>query len=195
MRTTTVTLEQLQTRLEWVLDAPADNAPITTLCVRPAEGERSFVSSMQLDTEKGVVGDRWIRKTWMHLADGSPDPRIQVCLLGARTLELVRTNPDTMPYPGDNIIADMDFSKANLPVGQRLQVGTAVIEVSDVFNNACSKWRQRYGDDALRWINLPENLPLRLRGILCRVVTAGTVTLNDRITKCGTDIPVCPSNR
>lgn len=177
-------LEFLNARREWALDAPKDNAPILTLCVRPAEGEREFTQTLRLDPEQGVVGDRWLRKTWIYLPDGQPDPRIQVCLMGSRVLELVRREGNGAMHPGDNIIADMDFSEANLPVGQRLRVGTAVIEVSDVFNTACSKWQQRYGADSLKWINLPENKPLRLRGILALVVEAGEVRLTDTIRKC-----------
>ncbi|MBD5780509.1 hypothetical protein IEN85_13495 [Pelagicoccus sp. NFK12] len=177
------TLEFLNARRDWVLAAPKDNAPILTLCLRPELGERSFVSSLQLDPKQGVVGDRWIRKTWMYTIDGKPDPRIQVCLLGSRVLQLIRRDPDGMTYPGDNIIADMDFSESNLPVGQRLQIGSAIIEVSDVFNTACSKWNERHGSDSIKWINLPENKEHRFRGILCRVVQAGEVTLTDKIQK------------
>ena len=177
------TLDFLNARRDWVLDAPKDHAPILTLCVRPAEGERTFVSQLELDTKLGVVGDRWSRKTWLHTAEGNPDPRIQVCLLGSRVLQLIRRDPDAMTYPGDNIIADMDFSEANLPVGQRLQVGSAVLEVSDVFNTACSKWQERHGKESIRWINLPENKPHRFRGILCQVVQGGVAKLCDTIRK------------
>lgn len=177
------TLEFLNARRDWALAAPKDNAPILTLCLRPAEGERTFVSSLQFDLENGVVGDRWIQKTWLYTDDGKPDPRIQVCILGSRVQQLVRRDPDGMIYPGDNIIADMDFSEANLPVGQRLQIGSAILEVSDVFNTACFKWNERYGSDSLKWINLPENKPHRLRGLLCQVVQAGTATLADTIQK------------
>lgn len=179
------TLEHLEAQKPWVLDAPKDAAPMLSLCVRPAEGERQFVERIRFDPEQGVVGDRWRRKTWMHLPDGSPDPRIQVCLLGSRVLQLVRREGTAMIHPGDTIIADMDFSEANLPAGQRLQVGTAVLEVSDVFNTGCAKWQQRYGPAALRWINRPENRALRLRGILARVVTAGEATLGDVVRKLG----------
>lgn len=138
---------------------------------------------LQLDPVQGVVGDRWIRKTWIYTPEGNPDPRIQVCILGTRVLQLIRRDPDGMTYPGDNIVADMDFSEANLPVGSQLQAGTAILEVSDVFNTACSKWRQRHGNDSLKWINLPENLPHRLRGVLCKVVQAGEVSLTDTLRK------------
>ncbi|MBC2607698.1 MOSC domain-containing protein [Pelagicoccus albus] len=177
------TLDFLDAHRDWVLDAPKDDAPILTLCVRPNEGEREFVKTLSLDPEQGVVGDRWIRKTWIYTPDGKPDPRIQVCILGSRVLQLIRRDPDGMTYPGDNIIADMDFSEMNMPVGQLLQVGSAVIEVSDVFNTACSKWNVRHGKESIKWINLPENKPHRLRGVLCKVVKAGEVSLTDKIRK------------
>lgn len=176
-------LAQLEARKPWVLEAPKDEAPILALCVRPAEGERRFVERIGFDPERGVIGDRWHWKTWMHLPDGSPDPRIQVCILGTRVLQLVRREGTAMIHPGDTVIADMDFSEANLPAGQRLQVGTAVLEVSDVFNTGCAKWHERYGAATLRWINLPRNRPLRLRGILARVVEAGEATLDDSLRK------------
>lgn len=176
-------LEGLEARKAWVLDAPKDQAPVLALCVRPAEGERRFVERLRFDPEEGVVGDRWRWKTWMYLPDGRPDPRIQVCMLGSRVLQLVRREGSAMTHPGDTVIADMDFSAANLPAGQRLQLGSAVLEVSDVFNTGCAKWHHRYGPAALRWINLPENRPLRLRGILARVVRGGEATLDDAIRK------------
>lgn len=180
---TFASLQYLQAKRDWVLQAPKDNAPIFTLCVRPEEGQREFVETIAFDPDQGIVGDRWIRKTWMHLPDGRPDPRIQVCILGSRVLQLIRPEGANMIYPGDNIIADMDFSEANLPIGQKLQIGTAIIEVSDVFNTACSKWNERHGPDSLKWINLPENKPHRLRGILAQVIQAGTATLEDTIKK------------
>lgn len=176
---TRLTLDQ---KMDWILSSPKDTGAIETLCVRPNEGERDFVQSMQLNVEEGVVGDRWIRKTWMHLEDGSPDPRLQVCMLSSRVLEVVRTDP-AMKHPGDNIVTDLDLSEANLPIGQRLQIGSSVIEVSDVFNTACPKWLARYGAQSIVWINQPDHKPLRLRGVLAKVVVAGEVKITDTINK------------
>jgi MOSC domain-containing protein YiiM len=177
-----VTRRTLDQKMDWILSSPKDEGDIETLCIRPNEGERDYVQSMQLNKEEGVVGDRWIRKTWMHLEDGSPDPRLQVCVLSSRVLATVRTDTSMM-YPGDNIVADLDLSEANLPVGQRLQIGSAVIEVSDVFNTACPKWLARYGADSIVWINLHDHKPLRLRGVLAKVVVAGEVKITDTINK------------
>jgi MOSC domain-containing protein YiiM len=77
----------------------------------------------------------------------------------------------------------MNLSAANMPVGQRLSVGTAIVEVSDMFNTACIKWQQRYGAASLRWINLTENRSHRLRGIMCKIVQDGTVRAGDQLEK------------
>ena len=45
-------------------------------------------------------------------------------------------------------MVDLDLSVANLPVGQRLRIGSAVIEISDIPHNGCGKFRERYGEEA-----------------------------------------------
>jgi len=35
----------------------------------------------------------------------------------------------------------------------------------------------------LRWINMAENRPFRLRGILCKIVQDGVVRVGDRLSK------------
>ena len=40
--------------------------------------------------------------------------------------------------------------------------------LSDVVNDACGKFVQRFGVDAFNFIREPENVPLRLRGIFCQ---------------------------
>lgn len=176
------TAETLAEALPHVLAAPKDDAPIQTLCFRKGFGKRDFRDSLTLTVAEGIPGERWLKHPWMKLADGSPDPRIQLSILGARVVEAVVTEPD-MLHPGDTIIADMDFSEENLPVGTRLQIGTAVVEVSDLWNDACVKWKKRYGKPAFDWVRAPGHPELRLRGVLCRIIEDGEVTLTDRIRK------------
>ena len=66
-----------------------------------------------------------------------------------------------------------------------LQAGSALLRVSDVFNDACVKWRTRYGTGSVEWINEPRNKPLRLRGILCEIIEAGDLEVNGPIRKPG----------
>jgi MOSC domain-containing protein YiiM len=84
---------------------------------------------------------------------------------------------------GDNLIVDLDLSEANIPIGQRLQVGQAVLEVTDLPHTGCSKFVERFGPDAVRYINAAERRALRLRGLYARVLKAGTVQIGDTVQK------------
>lgn len=169
---------ELAAALPHVLAAPKTDAAITCLCLRPAFGERAFPDHIVMTRAEGIPGERWTTLPWSRLADGSPDPRIQVSLLPARVMDLVWQDK-TVPHPGDPIVADLDMSVANLPVGTRIQAGTAVLRVSDLPNNGCAKWKVRYGADAMAWVVADPSL--RLRGVLCSVEVDGVVTKTDRL--------------
>ena len=177
------TTAQLRTALDHVRAAPTDNAPIASLCRRPGFGQREFLTELPLTVDQGIPGDRWLSAPWMKLPDGSPDPRIQVSILPTRVLDAVWLDRDAQPHPGDPIVADLDCSYGNLPIGSHLQAGTAVLEVSDVFNDACVKWKARYGNAAKDWITERENVHLRLRGLLCKIVQDGVLRQTDHLVK------------
>ncbi|MGY6533904.1 MAG: MOSC domain-containing protein [Pararhodobacter sp.] len=177
------TRQELDRALPFIAAAPRDDAPIDMLCLRPDFGERRFVSRIDVTREQGIPGERWGSHPWLRLADGRPHPGIQICILSRRVLDLVWRDRAGTVHPGDTFIVDMDLSEANLPAGQRLRAGSAVLEVSDIFNDACVKWKARYGAPTQEWVRAPENRALRLRGILCRVVVDGVITLGDRLSK------------
>lgn len=166
-----------------ILSAPKDDVPIETLCFRPGYGERVFPDRIQVSAARGIEGERWSKAPWLKLADGSGDPRIQVSILPSRIMNLCWRDRENTPHPGDTIVADIDVTEANMPVGTRLRIGESVIEVSDKFNTACIKWKERYGGESLYWLNHRPYRPLRLRGILCRVVVDGEIRATDRIVK------------
>lgn len=176
-----ITKAALDATLAHVRAAPKDDAPVTGLCLRPGIGLREFPDRIILKKDRGIVGDRWMASPWLRLADGSPHPAIQVSILPQRVLDLVWQDRD-QPHPGDPIVADMDMSEANLPNGTLLQIGTAVVRVSSVFNDGCVKWKVRYGTAAKNWITDDGHPKFRLRGILCSIETDGEVSLGDRIT-------------
>jgi len=175
--------DELNAALPHILAAPKDKAAIEKLCYRPNFGEREYPDSLSLCSDRGVIGDRWLEKSWLKLEDGSSDPRNQICILGKRTLDLIWRDRANVIYPGDNMIADFDFSESNLPSGTELQIGEAVLRVSDVFNDACTKWKARYGAASREWINAPENVPHRLRGVFCQIIHGGEVRLDDELKK------------
>jgi len=166
-----------------VLAAPRDHGSVRLLCARPAPNQRHFPDRLTLTRAVGVLGDFEASQPWLVLADGSPDPRNQVSLMPARVLDLVWRDRDPRLYPGDNIAVDMDLSHANLPTGALLQVGSAVLRVSDEPNDGCAKWKVRCGRDAYAWVRDARHRALRLRGLYCSVEQDGEVALGDRITK------------
>lgn len=174
-----ISANALAAALPYVLMAPKTDAVITSLCLRPGFGERTFPSRIQMTRAAGIPGERWLTLPWIKLPDGSPDPRIQISILPARVMDLVWQNRETTPHPGDPIVADMDMSVANLPTGTLIAAGTAVLRVSDLPNNGCVKWKFRYGSAAMDWIEVDPNL--RLRGVLCSVEVDGEVGLSDRL--------------
>jgi MOSC domain-containing protein YiiM len=58
-----------------------------------------------------------------------------------------------------------------------------VIEVTDAPHLGCQKFRERFGEDALRFVNSTVGRQLRLRGVNARVVRSGRVVVGDPIGK------------
>ena len=178
-----VSTAQLYAALPHIAAAPKTDTRVETLCFRPAFNKRQFPDHLSLTRAQGVPGDRWLTHPWLRLPDGRPDPNIQVSILPLRVMDLVWTDRENTPHPGDTIIADLDTSLANLPAGTLLQAGTAILRVSDEFNDGCVKWKVRYGKDAKDWITAPGHPALRLRGVLCAVEQDGIIRLGDRLAK------------
>ena len=97
------------------------------------------------------------------------------------------TNADCRKKSADDqaaqLYVDLDLSQDNLPPGTHLQIGSAVIEISEKPHTGCTKFAARFGQDALRFVNSPTGRALRLRGLNARIVAAGTVRTGDEIRK------------
>lgn len=178
------TRAELDAALGHIQAAPKDHGCIEQLCLRPDYGLRCFVDEIRVTRAGGIPGERWATRPWVRLPDGAPHPGIQICILSRRVLDLVWRDRENIVHPGDSFITDMDLSEANLPAGQALRAGTATLEVSGIFNDACVKWAARYGQASRELINAPQHRALRLRGILCRVVQDGIIRNGDRVIKC-----------
>ncbi len=172
-----------QKLLELQAKAPKDEAGIEILCVRADLGQRTFPDAIEVDPVKGVIGDRWSRVNWVLKEDGSPDERNQISILPKRIYEGICRQQNDAIHPGDTIVSDLDCSFENLPIGTKLQIGEVVVEVSDVPNYGCEKWRDRYGMDAWKFVAHKDYQNLRLRGFLCQILQAGTIRIDDIIRK------------
>lgn len=172
----------LEPHVDKVAAAPSDIGTIELIVCRPDLGERRILDSAELRPGVGLVGDNYLVRGDRRTADGSADPLGELNIMSARALAAVAgDDPERWKLAGDQMIVDFDLSLANAPAGTRLQVGTATIEVTTKPHNGCVKFSNRFGPDAVRWINSRKDL--RLRGICAVVVTAGTVTTGDTIRK------------
>lgn len=163
------------------LDAPTELGRIDLLVNRPREGVHERVEQLELDTEQGILGDRWQQTAWLKDASGGPDPRVQVSMTASQVMACF--TGDDITRCGDNLYVDFNLTEAELPVGTVLEIGSAHLRVSDVENDACGKFADRFGKDALKFVREPANRPLRLRGIFLQIVRSGSIHLGDTVRK------------
>lgn len=171
---------RFDSQLDAVHQAPRDDGRLELIVRRPAVEERQILDEAQLDLERGLVGDRWAtrdkERTPTYLA-------AQLTLIGTRLLAAIEPDGARWPLAGDQLYVDLDLCEVHLPVGSRLAIGSAMIEVSGEPHTGCAKFSARFGSEALRWINSPLGRAHRLRGLNARVVQAGTVRRGDTIRR------------
>ncbi|MEI7743055.1 MAG: MOSC domain-containing protein [Chloroflexota bacterium] len=163
--------------------APRDHGLIASIIVRPGRDQRTVVTDGVLDPEEGLVGDDWKERGSRFMADGSSDPEAQLTIMSTRVLAAIEPDEARWPLAGDQLLADLDISDENLPVGARLRIGEAEVVVTGRPHTGCAKFAERFGHDALRWISTPEGRALRMRGLYVRVVRRGAIRVGDEITK------------
>jgi hypothetical protein len=180
---TQLTLAELEAGLEEIRRAPADGGRLELIVRRPSKGEREVLQEAELDLVEGLVGDGWRARGSRSTPDGSANPDAQVTLMNVRATALVAGSPERRALAGDQLYVDLDIGVANVPPGTRLAIGSAVLEVTAEPHTGCRKFLERFGKDALRFVNSKAGRELNLRGINARVVVAGTVRTGDTVTR------------
>jgi MOSC domain-containing protein YiiM len=175
--------EQLNLGLDFILQSPSDQGELKMIVIRPSTDLRQSLQQCELSPERGVHGDNWADGCWLSLPDGRPHPDVQVAIMNSRAIELIAQEPERWELAGDNLLIDLDLSDENLPTGQRLAVGTVVLEITAQAHNGCKKFAERFGKDAVRFVNSKEGKRRHLRGIYAKVVQAGVVHVGDQVTK------------
>ena len=172
---THLSTEQIAARLDHIRSAPGDAGTLALIVRRPAVDAREVLDEGELSIGDGLVGDNWKSR------GSSPDMQLNV--MNARVIEVLAQEPARWPLAGDQLFVDLDLSEANLPAGTRLAIGDAVIEVTPEPHTGCSKFVERFGVDAMKFVNGSIGRPLRLRGLNARVVTPGRIRRGDSVTK------------
>ena len=182
--------DELQAFLPQLLAAPRDAGTLELVVRRPGPGAREVLDEGELDLAVGLVGDTWVERGSSKTADGGPHPEMQLNVMSARMVAFLAGDPERRALAGDQLFLDLDLSHDNLPAGSRLTIGDptergAVIEVTEPPHTGCAKFVERFGAEAMRFVNGQVGRPMRLRGLNARVVVPGRVRPGDpvRVTR------------
>jgi hypothetical protein len=174
---------ELEAGLEEIRRAPKDKGVLELIVRRPAVNDREILSEAELRLDEGLVGDSWKRRRSTSTPDGSPNPDMQINIMGARVIALVAPDKNRWPLAGDQLFLDLDLSAENLPAGARLSLGSAVLEVTPPPHLGCRKFVARFGLEAMQFVNSALGKELHLRGINAKVVQAGMIRVGDLARK------------
>ena len=178
-----LTAAELEQGLEHIEASPRDAGELKLIVYRPDVDQRHSVPDGLLDEEHGLVGDNWLTRGSRHMPDGAADPEMQLNIMNSRVAELVADGAERMPLAGDQLYIDLNLSDENLPPGTRLQLGEAVLEVTEPPHTGCKKFAARFGNDAVIFVNSGYGKTQNFRGICARVAKGGAIRVGDVATK------------
>jgi MOSC domain-containing protein YiiM len=180
------TTDELTEYLDTLRAAPRQLGTLRLIVRRPTVGARELLETAQLDPELGLVGDNWLDRATSHAKASGAHLKAQLTVMSARMVEFLAGSELEQAQAGDQLYVDLDIGRDSLPAGTRLAIGdTAVIEVTPKPHNGCAKFRARFGDHALEFVNSPVGQELRLRGLNARVVATGPVRRGDPVARLG----------
>jgi MOSC domain-containing protein YiiM len=176
-------IAHLEAALDEVRRSPADRGTVELIVRRPAEDLRESLAEGILDVDEGLVGDRWFERHGAPSRSAADGRETQVTLMNARVAAVLAEEAERRALAGDQLFVDLDLSEDNLPPGTRFSVGTGELEVTPRPHRGCQKFSDRFGAEALQFVNTPEGRRMRLRGMYARVVTGGVVRVGDAVRK------------
>ena len=177
------TREELERGLRKVLQSPKDGGRLEAIVVRPGAKQRRSLGECELSPEGGLHGDRWADGCWKTLPDGRPHPDVQVAIMNSRAIAWIAGDRSRWELAGDSLYVDLDLSDENLSPGDRLSVGSVILVITETPHLGCQTFGERFGAEAVSFVNCPEGRRLHLRGIYARIIQAGLVTVGDVVRK------------
>jgi hypothetical protein len=178
-----LTASELQAGLAAAAKSPQDNGTLEMIVCRPNVGERLVLGRAELHRLDGLAGDNWRARGSSQTQDGSANPETQITIMNSRIIDLIAQDRARWPLAGDQLYVDLDLNIENLPAGQRIAIGSAVLEISPIPHNGCAKFTERFGIDANRFVNSEEGKRARRRGLNARVIQPGVICVGDPVRK------------
>lgn len=181
------TRAELEASLGELDAAPKDEGQLELVVARPASGERAILDEGLLHRDVGLVGDVWHEDVSSRAQSSDRDRLMQITVMSARMVRILAGDDvNRQALAGDQLYVDLDLSHESLPAGSRLVFGDpsargAVIEVNEEPHTGCASFVERFGADAMRFVNGREGRARRLRGLHAVVVQAGAVRPGDPV--------------
>ncbi len=165
---------------------PVGQGVVRLISRRLGGGVHEELQRAEVSVEHGLVGDSW-------RAHHDPERLCQITFMSALAAECVAYPGQPASAAGDNFFVELDLSEAALPPGAHVRVGGVqpgkgggvLLEVTPEPHLGCAKFRERFGTDALRWVNSREHRGERRRGVNLRVIEGGWVSVGDGIVVMG----------
>lgn len=178
-----LSLSEIEAGMHHVLASPTNNGVLELIVRRPKVNAREIVKTAELDVVNGLIGDNWLMRGSSRTDNGLGHPEMQLNVMNSRVAELVAGGRERMYLAGDQLFIDLDLSDDNLPPGTRLAIGSALIEVTEIPHMGCKKFVERFGIEAMKFVNSELGRKHSLRGINAKVVVAGTITKGDKVAQ------------
>lgn len=178
-----LTREEIEAGLDYIRQSPKDMGILQLIVRRPQISEREVLEIGELKTEVGLVGDTWNIRPSSRTADGTPHPEMQINIINSRTIDLLAHDESRWKLAGDQLYLDLDLSAENLPPGTQISIGSAILEVTAQPHTGCKKFIERFGLEAMNFVNSAVGRELNMRGINAKVVLSGTIKKGDLVRK------------
>jgi hypothetical protein len=164
---------ELEEGLMALPSAPTDSGQLEAIVRRHPDGHREELPEVRFSLEEGVPGDGWNRRP-------PRKPEAQLAVMQMDLAQLIAGKQSVTLF-GDQLFVALDLSQKNLPAGSRLRVGKALVEVTPEPHNGCLKFKGRFGQDALVFVQAPATRHQNRRGVYWKVVEAGEARVGDTI--------------
>ena len=185
-----LSMADLEAGLDDIRQSPAANGSLMLIVRRPASGEREVLEKGELDLELGLIGDDWINRERSRANGENLTRDNQITIMNSRAIGLIAGEKSRWALAGDQLYVDLDLSDTNLASGTILSIGEAEVEITSIPHTGCRTFADRFGVDAVEFVNSAEGKELRLRGVNARVIKPGVVRVGDRVEKVMASRPV-----
>lgn len=171
-----LTTQELQENLTKITTLNDSQGELKLIVARLPEEKRLVLNKAKLTVENGVPGDRWN-------LDENRVPASQITIMNYDVAEMIAVERERIPEFGDNLYVQSSVGVEEFPIGTKFKIGSAKLEITAKPHTGCHKFKRRFGQEALKFVNSKQTARHRLRGVYAKVIEDGVVKVGDILEK------------